>query len=377
MKELNIDYKKYIGIHSPGYVIRIFKDGKFYEYLIGNREVIPEVREVTHDTYYDIASLTKIFTSTLVYKAYEDGKLDIEDYIFDIDNKFKNLTDIKVIDLLSHRVELWTDGYLGNSKSKKEFLDKVYNVTVKKYEPVYIDVHYMVLSRMLEDIYNKDYYDLLKEYILNPLGLNSITYDPKGNIASSNYEHQTEKIVDNIYPGFIHDTKARVAHEFGLHTGHAGLFSTAEDLLNFLLSFMVEDKKILSEDTIRLMLKRRDVNKENFENLYKVYHLEDVNKMYKLNKQNDNYVNIARCINGMGARFKSTINKTNDVPSSASDSTIVFSGYSGPCFLIDFDKRIAFVVMSNVVHNSYLNRIERKATTDILVEEIYNEIIKE
>ena len=57
---------------------------------------------------YDIASLTKTYTATLIYIAYEENKLNLNDTIFALDNQFINLKEVTVLDLLSHNQELWT-----------------------------------------------------------------------------------------------------------------------------------------------------------------------------------------------------------------------------------------------------------------------------
>ena len=116
-----LDLNKYLKVHSPSYVIEIYKDGKNEEITVGNRQTRLTIKECNSDTLYDIASLTKVFTATLVYIAYEENKLNINDFVYNIDNRFTNLKDVKIIDLLSHNQEIWTDGYLGDAKTQEEF----------------------------------------------------------------------------------------------------------------------------------------------------------------------------------------------------------------------------------------------------------------
>lgn len=363
--------------HSTSYVIRTYNNGEINEYVYGYSSVIPKKIKNTSDTLYDIASLTKMFTSYMIYIAYEEGKLDINDYVNDIDNKFVNLRDVKIIDLLSHNIELWTNGYLGACKNKDEFLNLLYNIEIKNREACYVDSHYMVLSRMLEDIYNMDYYDLIKLKILDRLDIKNTSYDPVGNIASSNYEYKDDKVIDDIEVGMIHDAKARVAKNLGIHTGHAGIFTSASEYMKLLLSLIEDDKKILKDSTIKMMISHRDVNKENLNNMLKYCKLSNQNDMYKECVKNNYDVHISRCINNMGARYKCMIDSKNDVPKLASENTICFSGYAGPCFLLDFDRHICILVMSNVIHTSHLDRVKRKALSDEIIEYMYNKIIKE
>ena len=152
-----LNLKKYINKPSPGYAIGIYKQGEVSFYTLGNRCVSPNILEVRTDTLYDIASLTKVFTATLVYMAYEENLIDIYDNIYNIDNNFVNLKTVKVIDLLSHNQDIWTDGYLGSARSKDEFYKILYSAYVKNDIPTYVDSHYIILSTILEKIYNMSY----------------------------------------------------------------------------------------------------------------------------------------------------------------------------------------------------------------------------
>ena len=91
----NINFNEYVKKHSPGYVIEIYKDNNIQEYVIGNKITNPEIEKTTSNTLYDIASLTKLFTSVLVYMAYEEDKIDLKDTIFNIDNNFKKLKNLR------------------------------------------------------------------------------------------------------------------------------------------------------------------------------------------------------------------------------------------------------------------------------------------
>ena len=195
--------EKYINIHSPGYVIEIYNKGIENEYIFGNSMVKPKVRKVRKDTLYDIASLTKVFTATLTYIAYEENKLDIYDLVYNLDNNFNNLKDVKIIDLLSHNQNIWTDGYLGDAKTKEEFYKILYSSYVKEFTPTYVDVHYIILSTILEKIYNKSFDELCFEKIFKKLDLKDATFNPdKNRCASNNYENNENKIIDYIYPRF-------------------------------------------------------------------------------------------------------------------------------------------------------------------------------
>lgn len=369
-----INFNEYIEKHSPGYVIEVFNNNKREEYVVGNRITKPIIEKATSDTLYDIASLTKVFTSVLVYIAFEEGRIDLKDKVFDIDNSFTYLKDTMIIDLLSHNQNIWTNGYLGSVASKKEFYDILYTAYVKENKPTYVDVHYIILGVLLEKIYSMSYEDLCVERIFSVLNMNDTTFNPNGDIcASNNYEQNGDIIVDNIYPGLIHDTKGRIAKKYGLNLGHASIFTTGQDLLMFLESFF--NYKLLKKETIELMLEHRNTNEENLKKLVDISNEKDPNKAYeKLKKENGSFY-LPKTYNNMGTRYRNVIKELNDIPDKASDNSIVFSGYTGPMFTIDFDNKIIVLVMCNVMHNTKLNRDERKALTFEIINKIFNNLI--
>lgn len=371
-----MNLEKYTTFHSPGYVIEIYNNGNTQEIVYGNGEVEPSVKECNQDTLYDIASLTKVYTAVLVYMAYEEKKWNLEDSVYSIDNRFTNLKEVTILDLLSHNQEIWTNGYLGDAKSKEEFYEILYSAYVKTNFPTYVDTHYIILSTLLESIYNQDFATLLKIKIFDKLGLVKTTTNPNDeNIASNNYEALNGSVVDYIVPGLIHDTKGRIAKNYGITTGHASIFTTGPELLVFLKSFL--EGSLLQKETIEKMLSHKDRNKMNYDNLKELVPISDINTMYKTTKEKDASIKVMRTYNNMGTRYRNKIKELNDVPKVCSENTIAFSGFTGPSFIIDFDAKIIIVVMCNVMHRTKLSRSERKGTTDKIIEEICNSLYVE
>ncbi len=367
-----INLEKYTKFHSPGYVIEIYKNGEEKEIVYGNRETKPNKKECNKDTLYDIASLTKTYTATLIYMAYEEHKINLEETIYTIDNHFTNLKEVTILDLLSHNQEIWTNGYLGSAKTKEEFYEILYSASVKTKFPTYVDTHYIILSTILETIYNKPFKNILQEKILDKLHLKNTTVEPKGeNIASNNYETLNDKVIEDITPGMIHDTKGRIAKTLGITTGHASIFTTGSDLLKFLKSFL--DCSLLKKETIDFMLSHKDKNKENYEILKNVVSEKEINEMYEEAKIKSPDTKVMRTYNNMGTRYRNSIKELNDVPTKCSENSFAFSGFTGPTFVIDFDAKVIVVVLCNVMHLTKLTRQERKRYTDLIIEELCNQ----
>lgn len=80
--------------------------------------------------------------------------------------------------------------------------------------------------------------------------------------------------------------------------------------------------------------------------------------------------------NNMGTRYRGYLSKLEEVPKVCSNNTIVFSGYTGPMYIIDFINKIIVVIMCNNLHNTKLERIERKKITEEIMGKICNYIYK-
>ena len=355
--------EKLINIHSPGYIIEIYNNGKEDEYVYGYDK----------NTLFDIASLTKFFTATLIYIAYEKKLIDLYDTIYNIDNNFINLKNVRIIDLLSHNQNIWTDGYIGNSNTIDEFYKILYSSYVKDNNKTYVDVHYIILSTLLEKIYNKSFDKLCIEKIFNKLDMKDTTFNPDPNrCANNNFEHINGIEITDVYPGVIHDKKARTAKNLGIYTGHASLFTTATDLLKFLKSFF--EYTLLKKETIDFMLTHEDIDSYNYNILKNNIGGTDINDMYNIMISKDLKLPVAKTYNNCGTRYRNKINLLNDIPNTASNNTITFSGYTGPTFTIDFDNRIIIIVMCSVVYNSKLSREDRKHKTYEIIDEIYKKL---
>ena len=76
----------------------------------------------------------------------------------------------------------------------------------------------------------------------------------------------------------------------------------------------------------------------------------------------------------MGTRYRNDISILNDVPNKAGNNSITFSGYTGPSFTIDFDNEVIVIIMCNVMHNTTLNRKERKQKSVEIMNNIFDNL---
>jgi len=179
-------------LHIPGMGVAVVQHGKILymqSYGIANVEWdLP----VTKNTAFQIASVTKLFTSTLVMKYIQEGKLNLDDPV----SKFfpdapKSWNEVKVKHLLSHQSGIpWPasiGGFLGTKPStsdKPASKEQVYkdmtdsSLTFKPGEKEsYMNGDAFVIQMVLEKIGGKDIGTIFNEEIFTPLKMHNSGFD--------------------------------------------------------------------------------------------------------------------------------------------------------------------------------------------------------
>lgn len=208
------------------------------------------------ETKYRIGSITKMITATLVFKAFEESKLDIDQTIEKYFPAIENANKITVGNLLNHRsgIPSFTkDGaffdYRTENKSQEEMLEIISNYK-SNFEPdsknEYSNSNYFLLSQILEKIYNTSYKALLQEKITEPLALKN-TY-PGEKIAIDNNESYSYSFSDTWteFP----ETDLSIA------IGSGDIVSNPNDLNKFIEALFNE--KIISKESLDVMTTIKD-----------------------------------------------------------------------------------------------------------------------
>ena len=131
-------------------------------------------------TTFRIGSITKMFTSVLIFREIEKGNLSLETKLSDYFPQITNADKISVGQLLSHRsgIHNFTDdidyqGYMMMDKTRDDLLEIIQSKGsgFKPGEKMqYSNSNYVLLTFMLEDITHKSYSQLVNELCDN-LGL--------------------------------------------------------------------------------------------------------------------------------------------------------------------------------------------------------------
>jgi uncharacterized protein YbbC (DUF1343 family)/CubicO group peptidase (beta-lactamase class C family) len=221
----------------PGAVVLIGHNGKVvYRKAFGSRSLEPDKEAMTVDTIFDLASLTKcIATTTSVMKLVQEGKVRLNDPVAAYLPEFarNGKRDITVRELLTHFSGLTEDLDL---KTAWKGRDAAYQMAMDE-KPIfppgsrflYSDINFETLGFLVEKVSGMSLDEYSAKYVYAPLGMKDTRFLPPTawipRIAPTQYDEN-----HRMLRGVVHDPTAR---RMGGVAGHAGLFSTADDLSKF------------------------------------------------------------------------------------------------------------------------------------------------
>ncbi len=259
---------------APGAVALVARRGKIVlERAFGKLTYEKDSPEVTPETLYDIASLTKVVvTTTLAMILFERGLVDLESPVERYVPEFRGEGKERVLvkDLLAHSGGLlwWTDLYRKfegrtREESKAGYLSTIYEMPLD-YPPrskmVYSDLGILLLGELLERITGKELEDLARAEILDPLGMSEAMYRPSPALRLRIAPTEQDPWRGRLVQGEVHDENA-----FGLGgvAPHAGLFSTARSLAVFAQMMLnggaYGGRRLLNPATIALFTRRANL----------------------------------------------------------------------------------------------------------------------
>ena len=220
--------------------------GNSQEVVMDNDSIIDEPILMDENTIFDLASVTKLFTSISILKLVSLGLISLEDAITRYAPEFKNLNQVTIYDLLSFNVSLQTDKRIDlvSFNEAEEILFNIKVVDNVDKSRVYTDMGAMILKYVIECVTSMKYYDFLESEFLSKADMHNTFVNvpmPKINqVASTNYDSKVYadgSFMTNThnFPGVPYDQKAQVmGAEDGNLSGHAGLFSSTPDMISLL-----------------------------------------------------------------------------------------------------------------------------------------------
>ena len=256
----------------PGSVLLGAKDGNIFIHEASGYHTYDNKRKVRKSDIFDLASITKVISTTsAIMKLYDEKLLNMDDpvinYLPEFKGKQKKYFDhkskITIKDLLTHTSGLppFRQYYLMEGSIDTR-LDSIYNT-----EPVfdlgetmvYSDVGIIVLGKIVERISKVKLDEYVRTNIFDPLGMNNTVYNPP--------KEKLHRIVPTeidptgkLIKGYVHDENA---YSIGGVAGHAGLFSKTKDLAIFSQMMLNKGlygwKRIFRSETVELFTQRSNI----------------------------------------------------------------------------------------------------------------------
>ena len=231
--------------------VALSKNGELiYSKSIGYADLEHKIK-ATEKTKYRIGSITKSFTSVLIFKAIEKKKLDINETIDTWFPKIANSNKITIKHLLTHRsgIHNFTNNanYLQwntQSKTEKEMIEIIENGG-SDFQPnsraMYSNSNFVLLTFILEKTFNMSYAELVQTHIVKPLRLTN-TYvfgkiNPKNNESKSYH--------------YFGSWKKEAETDFSVPLGAGAITSTPTDLIKFANALF--EGRLLTPESLKIM----------------------------------------------------------------------------------------------------------------------------
>ena len=248
----------------PGAVVLAHQDEQLhYEDVFGAACLSPERHETRLNTLYDLASLTKVMaTTSAVLLLVNDDKLKLDQPVVDLLPAFaeRGKSEITLRHLLTHSSGLrpWRayyedlrererrrgDSLLATPEGRGSIVGRILR-SAPVHDPgeasVYGDLGFIVLGELVAEAAGEPLESFCERRIFKPLGLSDTHFNPvpfKGQRASYAATEQCPWR-EKVLWGEVHDGNAWA---MGGAAGHAGLFSSAADVMRFAQEMLAADR---------------------------------------------------------------------------------------------------------------------------------------
>ena len=260
---------------TPGAQILVARRGKVVYHKNFGYQTYEKDLPVTDSTIYDLASLTKILASLpLVMELDEKEVVNFDTKLSELLPEFKdsNKQNIRLQDMLMHyaRLQAWIPFYISTLEPKSRKLSEDYYSEVpldniktqvaknmfirddigdtivniikeseleKRLQYRYSDLPYYLLKYYLESYYDNSLHNITQEHIYEKMGANFTGYVPLTRFDTLQIAPTENDLLwrHQVVRGFVHDQGAAMQGGVG---GHAGLFSTANDVAKIMQTYL-------------------------------------------------------------------------------------------------------------------------------------------
>lgn len=252
----------------PGCVVGVVKkDGTRTILPFGHFTYESNSPEVKEDTIYDVASITKsIPTASLALQLIDQGKLSVTDRLIDHIPEFSNSDREEVC--IKHLLTYTLDGYGFASALDGNGVAKLQAGSAAKLLKIllthdferrpgtvfkYTNIPAALLGLVVENIYGETLDVLADTHFFRPLDMGRSTFYPDRFPLEEVVPTEIDEWRGEVR-GVVHDESAYIAKKDEKIFGHAGLFSTADDILTYMEMLLnggeMKGQRFFSEDII-------------------------------------------------------------------------------------------------------------------------------
>lgn len=208
------------------------------------------------NTLFDLASLSKVVSTTMVALRFlEEGLLSLTDRVGDIFPQAPaDKREITVFHLMTHTSGISPFFFLSKAAPGPEgALEAILARPLVQRTgegPIYSCMGYILLGKILEKVGGAPLDVLARKWIFDPLGMSHTTYHPQGDVAPTERDSTTGKLIQ----GVVHDENARF---LGGISGNAGVFSNIGDVSRFAAMLSSGGSPLLKPETLALAQENR------------------------------------------------------------------------------------------------------------------------
>ncbi len=248
----------------PGCSISVIWRGEVIAHrALGHFTFEPNATAVSSGTMFDLASLTKVVATTaMAMILYERGVLDLETPVVAIVPEFATTdprrASVSVRMLLAHSSGLPAYEKLFLRANTREELLALAFTTELAADPgthaEYSDIGFIILGTLLERLADESLDSFCQREVFGPLAMAHTTFNPVKTLRETIPPTAEDRTFRHcIIQGEVQDENASM---LGGVAGHAGLFSTTEDLARFAHSMLNGGYPILRPETVDLFTRR-------------------------------------------------------------------------------------------------------------------------
>lgn len=370
---------------TPGLQVSVARKEKVIFQKNYGYHTYSEKLPVKDEDVFDLASMTKILGALPLYMELVDRDeidldMKLEEVLPFLENS--NKADISLKEALSHygrftpfitfykatlnEEEKPSSDYYRTKKDsifnvkvaddlflREDYKDSIYKAIadsdlLEKKEYVYSDFPFYLSKKLFEDYYETDLHELTQNHFYQSLGANYMGYLPLSRFSRNNIMPTEVDDYFRMQPvhGYVHDEGAAM---LGGDSGHAGLFSNANDVLKMLQLYLnggtYGGKRYFSQKTM-----------DAFNTCY--FCAEDV-------------------LRGIGFDKPQAEGKPGPSSKYAPESSYGHTGFTGTKGWVDPEKELIHVVLSNYVHPDRARRSFITEDIRIKIEDAIYEALKD